>query len=111
MTIPHRPSPAARLPATFRNLPLTRGQQAEVERFLAEAQERGEAPDALELSRMLQDMLSPPTADGESDDGGMPAGLRGSAERAAGQCQDGFDAFSSEEERHAAAEAEAMKRG
>lgn len=111
MTIPHRPSPAARLPATFQNLPLTRGQQAEVERFLADAQQRGQAPDAQELSRMLQDMLSPPAAESEADDGGLPAGLRGSAERAAGQCQDGVDAFNGEEERHAAAEAEAMKRG
>lgn len=102
-------SPAARLPATFRSLPLTRGQQAAVERFLAEAQQRGQAPDSVELSRMLHDMLSPPLA--ENDDGGVPAGLRMSAERAAGLCQDSADAFSSEEERHAAAEAEAMKRG
>jgi hypothetical protein len=101
--------PTMHAPATFRGLPLSRGQQNAVDRFLEEARQRGQAPDARELARMLHDMLSPPLA--ESDDDTVPAELRELAERAAGQCQDGAAGLIGEEERLAAAESEAMKRG
>jgi hypothetical protein len=101
--------PTVHVPATFRGLPLSRGQQNAVARFLAEAQERGQAPDARELARMLHDMLTPPLA--ESDDDDIPAVLRVLAERAAGHCQDSALGLIGQEERLAAAEAEAMKRG
>ena len=108
-TLPQPASPgvAAFMPATFRHLPLLRGQQAAIQRFLEAAELRGEVPDAAELTRMLHEMLLPPEPDFDDEAGAW----RAVAERANGCSQDGFDAASGQEERLAAAEAEAMKRG
>lgn len=103
------PVPAPSALAILRRLPLLRGQRAAVMRFLAAARRRGEPPDPAELAGMLRDMLVPPATD--SDDEGDPPALRALTERAAGWGQDGIDADSVQEERLAAAEAEAMKRG
>jgi hypothetical protein len=45
---------------TFRNLPLTPKQNAEVLAYIAAKEATGEPWDTLELSYMLKDMLQPP---------------------------------------------------
>ena len=94
---------------TFRGLPLTAEQDAEVRHYIKKKKQRGEPWDTPELEAMLQDMLEPPPGeDGVIDDDAEEA-TRGVAERASAFIDEGMDPIENSEEWHAAMEAEAMK--
>ncbi|MGO4813081.1 hypothetical protein AB4156_26420 [Cupriavidus sp. 2MCAB6] len=93
---------------TFRGLPLTPEQDAEVRHYIKKQKQRSAPWDTPELAAMLADMLRPPSnedEDFEPDDGEGKA----AAERAAGAVDDEMDPIEAGEERIAAMEAEAMK--
>ncbi|SPB16316.1 hypothetical protein NOV72_03514 [Caballeronia novacaledonica] len=94
---------------TFRGLPLTSEQDAEVRHYIKKKKQRGEAWDTPELEAMLQDMLEPPAdEDGVTDDG-TDEETRSVAERASAFIDEGMDPIENSEEWHAAMESEAMK--
>ena len=94
---------------TFRSLPLTEEQDAEIKHYLKRKARNGEPIDQMELSAMLADMLVPPSQDEVSFDS-LDAGTRADAERAGASVDDTMDSIGAEEDRHAAMESEAMKR-
>jgi|GEM_PF-230620 len=100
--------------STFRGLPLTVEQDAEVRHYITDRTRRGLPWDTPELSAMLEDMLHPP-GDGDEDGDGngdvaSPADeARAAAERAAASIDDAMDPIEANEEWNAAMESEAMK--
>ncbi|MDR5738334.1 MULTISPECIES: hypothetical protein [unclassified Caballeronia] len=93
---------------TFRGLPLTPEQDAEVRHYIKKKKQRGEPWNTPELSAMLRDMLDPPDSD-DSPDEDVDEGNRAFAERASASIDEGIDPIENSEEWHAAMEAEAMK--
>lgn len=93
---------------TFRGLPLTPEQDAEVRHYIKKKKQRGEPWDTPELEAMLQDMLEPPGDDDIPDDDADEE-TRSVAERASAFIDEGMDPIENSEEWHAAMEAEAMK--
>ncbi|EKS67730.1 MULTISPECIES: hypothetical protein [Caballeronia] len=94
---------------TFRGLPLTPEQDAEVRHYIKKKKQRDEPWDTPELEAMLQDMLEPPgDEDGPADDE-TDEETRSAAERASAFIDEGMDPIENSEEWHAAMEAEAMK--
>jgi hypothetical protein len=93
---------------TFRGLPLTAEQDAEVRHYIKKKKQRGEPWDTPELQAMIQDMLEPPAED-ETFGNVTDDETRGLAERASAFIDDGVDPIEASEERNAAMEAEAMK--
>ncbi|SAL54980.1 hypothetical protein [Caballeronia telluris] len=93
---------------TFRGLPLTAEQDAEVRHYIKKKKQHGEPWDTPELSAMLRDMLEPPAEDdpidGETDDE-----TRAVSERASAFIDEAMDPIEAKEEWNAAMEAEAMK--
>lgn len=100
--------------STFRGLPLTVEQDAEVRHYIKDRTRRGLPWDTSELSAMLKDMLHPP-GDGDGDRDGdddlaSPAGeTRAAAERATASVDEAMDPIEANEEWHAAMESEGMK--
>ena len=93
---------------SFRGLPLSAEQEAEIRHYINQRKRRGLPPDVEELRAMVHDMLQPPAS--ENPDGESEAEwAHADAERAAGLVDDGGDPIASCEERTAAREAEAMK--
>jgi hypothetical protein len=94
---------------TFRGLPLTVEQDAEIRHYIKKKKQHGEPWDTPELTAMLKDMLEPPSDD---DDGfGDTADETiAEAERAAASIDEAMDPIEASEERNAAMESEAMKR-
>ncbi|MES2149618.1 MAG: hypothetical protein V4508_07470 [Pseudomonadota bacterium] len=92
---------------TFRGLPLTPEQDAEIRHYLKHKQHAGVPIDERELAAMLADMLAPPQT--EDDDGGDADEQRAIAERAAASIDEAMDPIEASEERIAALESEAMK--
>ena len=95
--------------STFRGLPLTAEQDAEIRHYIKQKKQQGVPPDEAELEAMLKDMLEPP---GDDDDGpGAAAGdTIADAERASASIDETMDPIGAREERNAAMESEAMKR-
>lgn len=93
---------------TFRGLPLTPEQDAEVRHYIKKKKQRGEAWDTPELTAMLHDMLEPPDDDDEIAED-ADEDTRAFAERASSSIDEGIDPIEYSEEWHAAMEAEAMK--
>jgi hypothetical protein len=94
---------------TFRGLPLTPEQDAEVRHYIKVRKQHGEPWNTPELQAMLRDMLQPP--DDEDDDYGADYDeTRASAERAEFFVDETMDPIEAAEERHAAFESEVMKR-
>jgi hypothetical protein len=95
--------------STFRGLPLTAEQDAEIRHYIKVKKQHGEPWDTPELSDMLRDMLEPPDNDEEDfDDSADDA--KAAAERAAAFIEDeAMDPIEASEERNAAMESEAMK--
>ena len=94
--------------SSFRGLPLTPEQDAEVRHYITVKKRHGEPWDTPELSAMLRDMLEPPS----EDDFGANLSLdqtKAVAERAASAIEDIIDPIEASEERNAAMESEAMK--
>ncbi|MBN3838335.1 hypothetical protein [Burkholderia sp. Ac-20349] len=98
--------------STFRGLPLTVEQDAEVRHYIKDRTRRGLPWDTSELSAMLKDMLHPP-GDGDSDGDGDVASeaddTRAAAERATASVDEAMDPIEANEEWHAAMESEGMK--
>ncbi|MGO4154158.1 hypothetical protein [Cupriavidus sp. YAF13] len=93
---------------TFRGLPLTPEQDAEIRHYIKRKKQRSAPWDTPELAAMLADMLRPPSV--EDDDIESPAEeANADAERAAASVDEAMDPIEAGEERMAAREAEAMK--
>lgn len=95
--------------STFRGLPLTAEQDAEVRHYIKKKKQHGEPWDTPELTAMLKDMLEPPGGDDE-ELGDIPDDTKSAAERAAASIDETMDPIEASEERNAAMESEAMKK-
>lgn len=93
---------------TFRGLPLTDEQDAEVRHYIKKKKQHNEPWDTQELAAMLKDMLDPP---GSEDDGlgAIADETKEAAERAAASIDEAMDPIEASEERNAAMESETMK--
>ena len=96
---------------TFRGLPLTPEQDAEVRHYIKLQTQRGLPWDTLELSAMLKDMLQPPGDENDEFDefDASADETKAAAERAMGSVEEEMDATEASEERNAAMESEIMK--
>ncbi|KDB08904.1 hypothetical protein LIG30_2072 [Burkholderia sp. lig30] len=94
--------------STFRGLPLTVEQDAEVRHYIKDRTRRGLPWDTSELSSMLKDMLQPPGG-GDGDDASPADETRAAAERASASVDEAMDPIEASEEWNAAMEAEGMK--
>ncbi|VWB11172.1 hypothetical protein [Burkholderia lata] len=98
--------------STFRGLPLTVEQDAEVRHYIKDRTRRGLPWDTSELSAMLKDMLHPPgdgDVDGEGDAASEADETRAAAERANASIDEAMDPIEANEEWNAAMESEGMK--
>ena len=95
--------------STFRGLPLTPEQDAEIRHYIKQKMHRGEPWDTPELGAMLDDMLEPPPGELEESDE-LLAEERGEIERAASSIDEAMDPIEASEELNAARESEAMKK-
>ncbi|MGH8832796.1 MAG: hypothetical protein ACREXV_17170 [Polaromonas sp.] len=97
--------------STFRGLPLTPEQDAEVRHYIKVKKRHGEPWDTPELDAMLKDMLEPPGDDEEEGGPGATVDeLKAAAERAAASIDEDIEPIEASEERNAARESEGMKR-
>ena len=94
--------------STFRGLPLTAEQDAEIRHYIKVKKQHGEPWDTPELNDMLRDMLKPPSNDEEEFDDSADD-TKAAAERAASSIDETMDPIEASEERNAAMESEAMK--
>lgn len=94
---------------TFRGLPLTEEQDAEIRHYIKQKKQQGQPVDAPELEAMLKDMLEPPSDDDEGL-GYATDDTKGDAERASALIDEAMEPIGASEERNAAMESEAMKR-
>jgi len=94
---------------TFRGLPLTAEQDAEVRHYIKKKKQRGEPWDTPELEAMLHDMLEPPADEDGIINDDAEEETRSVAERASASIDEGMDPIENSEEWNAAREAEAMK--
>ena len=93
--------------STFRGLPLTAEQDAEVRHYIRKKKRHGAPWDTPELEAMLKDMLEPP-----SDDESLGAAAdetKAAAERATASIDEAMEPIEASEERNAAMETEAMR--
>ena len=95
--------------STFRGLPLTAEQDAEIRHYIKRKKQHGEPWDTPELAAMLQDMLEPPSDDDEGL-GATANEMKTAAERAAASIDEAMEPIEASEERNAAMESEVMKR-
>ena len=96
---------------TFRGLPLTPEQDAEIRHYIKVCKQHGKPWDTPELDAMLRDMLEPPGEDDGEDGLGDDFGrARTAAERAQFSVEDETNPIEASEEWQAAIESETMKR-
>jgi hypothetical protein len=95
--------------STFRGLPLSPEQDAEVRHYIKRKSRRGAPWDTPELQAILHDMLEPP---GDDDAAGSATvnETRSATERAGASVDETMEPVQASEERYAAMEAEGMKR-
>ncbi|QBQ99302.1 hypothetical protein [Paraburkholderia pallida] len=93
---------------TFRGLPLTAEQDAEVRHYIKVQMQHHLPWDTPELRAMLRDMIQPPEVADEEDDADADE-ARASAERARASIDDAIEPDEASEEWHAAIESENMK--
>jgi hypothetical protein len=94
--------------STFRGLPLTPEQDAEVRHYIKRKKQHGAPWDTPELTAMLEDMRAPPG----NEDGGPGAAVdetRAATERATASIDEAMEPIEASEERNAAMETEGMK--
>ena len=96
---------------TFRGLPLTPEQDAEVRHYIKLQKQRGLPWDTPELNAMLKDMLQPPGDEEDEFDEFDPSAdeTKAAAERARGSVEEEMDSIEASEEWNAAMESEIMK--
>jgi hypothetical protein len=95
--------------STFRGLPLTAEQDAEIRHYIKKKVQHGLPWDTPELAAMLEDMLEPPGDDEEELDDAASE-MKAAAERAAASIDEDIEPIEASEERNAAMESEIMKR-
>ncbi len=96
---------------TFRGLPLTPEQDAEIRHYIKVCKQHGKPWDTPELDAMLRDMLEPPSDEEAGDDLDPGFGeARTAAERAHYSIDDEINPIEASEEWQAAMESETMKR-
>lgn len=96
---------------TFRGLPLTPEQDAEIRHYIKVCKQHGKPWDTPELDAMLRDMLEPPSDEEAGDDLDPEFGeARTAAERAQYSIDDEINPIEASEEWQAAMESETMKR-
>ncbi|WP_175769886.1 hypothetical protein [Burkholderia cenocepacia] len=93
---------------TFRHLPLSTEQHAEIRHYIKRKEQRGEQWDTLELAMMLEDMLAPPPGDDEEPEPTIEE-AKLACEFALASIDEAMESVSASEERLAAMEAEEMK--
>ncbi|HHX4054162.1 hypothetical protein JAO10_15375 [Burkholderia contaminans] len=93
---------------TFRHLPLSPEQDAEVRHYIKKKEQRGEQWDTPELAMMLGDMLSPPLTDDEEPESTVEE-AKLACEYALASVNEAMESVSASEERLAAMEAEERK--
>ena len=93
---------------TFRGLPLTAEQDAEVRHYIKVHRQHGLPWDTPELSAMLSDMLQPPGYD-NGDVGAAADEMKAPNERATASVDEATGPIEADEERNAAMESEWMK--
>ncbi|MGV2288097.1 hypothetical protein AAHK20_05225 [Trinickia sp. YCB016] len=93
---------------TFRGLPLTPEQDAEVRHYIKKNKQRGMPWDTPELTAMLKDMLEPPR-DEDGEPGATVDETRSATERAAASIDETMEPIEANEERNAAMETEGMR--
>jgi hypothetical protein len=94
--------------STFRGLPLTAEQDAEVRHYIKVRTQRGLPWDTSELNAMLKDMLQPP-GDGNDEFDAPADETKAAAERAMASVDEAMEPIEASEERTAAMESESMK--
>lgn len=94
--------------STFRGLPLTPDQDAEIRHYIKTKTRHGAPWDTPELASMLEDMLRPPSND-DPESGATVDETKAAAERAAASIDEAMDPIEASEERNAAMEAEGMR--
>ncbi|BCG02075.1 hypothetical protein PPGU19_066430 (plasmid) [Paraburkholderia sp. PGU19] len=94
---------------TFRGLPLTAEQDAEVRHYIKRRKQRSAPWNTPELDAMLNDMLAPPV-DEDGVSGATLTEARSVTERAIASLDESMEPVEASEERNAAIEAEGMKR-
>ena len=94
--------------STFRGLPLTAEQDAEVRHYIKKKMQHDQPWDTPELAAMLGDMLEPPGNDEEGLDA-TASEMKAVAERAAASIDEDMEPIEASEERNAAMESEVMK--
>ena len=94
--------------STFRGLPLTAEQDAEIRHYIKKKKQHGEPWDTPELAAMLKDMLVPPSVEDE-ELGTTAEEMKVAAERAAASIDEDMEPIEAREERNAAMESERMK--
>ncbi|HWX12674.1 MAG TPA: hypothetical protein VNZ04_11880 [Trinickia sp.] len=95
---------------TFRGLPLTPEQNAEIRHYIKVCKQQGKPWNTPELAAMLRDMLEPPSDETGDDFGPDFDETRSAAERAQPFVEDEMDPIEASEEWQAAMESEVMKR-
>ncbi|VWB99501.1 hypothetical protein BAR24066_04752 [Burkholderia arboris] len=93
---------------TFRHLPLSPEQDAEIRHYIKKKEHKGEQWDTLELAMMLGDMLSPPPSDDDKPEATVEE-AKLACEYALASINEVMESVSASEERLAAMEAEEMK--
>lgn len=94
--------------STFRGLPLSPEQDAEIRHYIKHKKQNGAPWDTPELAAMLADMLEPPRRDDEGR-GSAADETEAATERAAASIDETMEPIEAREERNAATEAENMK--
>lgn len=94
--------------STFRGLPLTAEQDAEVRHYIKTKKQHGAPWDTPELEAMLKDMLEPPGDDDEGP-GAVADETKAATERATASVDEAMEPIEASEERNAAMETEGMK--
>lgn len=95
--------------STFRRLPLTVEQDAEVRHYIKKKVQHGEPWDTPELAAMLRDMLEPPGGDDDDEPDAVARETKAAAERAAASVDEAMEPIEASEERNAAMEVELMR--
>ncbi|SMG34715.1 hypothetical protein [Paraburkholderia susongensis] len=93
---------------TFRGLPLTPEQDAEVRHYIKRQKQHGVPWDTPELKAMLRDMLHPPGSD-DGEPGETVDETKAATERATASVDETMDPIEASEERNAAMETESMR--
>ncbi|MPV55397.1 hypothetical protein CFB46_13965 [Burkholderia sp. HI2761] len=94
---------------TFRHLPLSPEQDAEIRHYIKKKEQRGEQWDTPELAMMLEDMLSPPPSDDDEEPEPGVEETKLACEYALASIDEAMESGSASEERLAIVEAEEMK--